>query len=145
MAFKPFEWYCKPVENGVWSKAVENAFGAFTPCATDSLVICISHLVLLGLCIHRLLRLKRDISVQRFLLRSNIYNYMLAFLALYCTGEPLVRLVMGISAFNVDGEPGLAPYEVEFSCSFLYLLQFSLKPFLFFYFYSLSRLLHRLS
>ncbi|KAL8468610.1 hypothetical protein ACS0TY_031707 [Phlomoides rotata] len=112
MAFKPFEWYCRPVDNGVWSKAVENAFGAYTPCATDSLVICISHLVLLGLCIHRLLRLKRDFSVQRFLLRSNYYNYVLALLALYCTGEPLVRLVMGISAFNVDGEPGLAPYEM---------------------------------
>lgn len=112
MAFKPFEWYCQPVENGVWSRAVENAFGAYTPCATDSLVICISNLVLLGLCIRRLWRLKKDYSVQRFLLRSNYYNYLLGLLALYCTGEPLFRLIMGISAFNVDGEHGLAPYEM---------------------------------
>lgn len=112
MAFKPFEWYCQPVENGVWSRAVENAFGAYTPCATDSLVICISNLVLLGLCIRRLWRLRKDYSVQRFLLRSNYYNYLLGLLALYCTGEPLFRLIMGISAFNVDGEHGLAPYEM---------------------------------
>ncbi|XP_047942047.1 ABC transporter C family member 2-like [Salvia hispanica] len=112
MAFEPFEWYCQPVKNGVWARAVENAFGAYTPCATDSLVICISHLVLLGLCINRLWRMKRDFSVQRFLLKSNYYNYLLGLVALYCTGEPLFRLMMGISAFNVDGQPGLAPYEM---------------------------------
>nr|QWN59129.1 ATP-binding cassette C transporter [Rehmannia glutinosa] len=112
MAFKPFEWYCKPVKNGVWSKAVENAFGAYTPCATDSLVVCISHLALLGLCLNRLWKLKNNFSVQRFRLRSNIYNYVLGLLALYCTGEPLFRLIMGISSFNVDGELGLAPYEM---------------------------------
>lgn len=112
MAFEPFEWYCQPVKNGVWSRAVENAFGSYTPCATDSLVICISHLVLLGLCINRLWRMKRDFSVQRFLLRSNYYNYLLGLLALYCTGEPLFRLIMGVSAFNVDGQHGLAPYEM---------------------------------
>ncbi|KAL6561922.1 Canalicular multispecific organic anion transporter 1 [Orobanche gracilis] len=112
MAFEPFEWYCKPVENGVWSKVVENAFGAYTPCATDALVICISHLVLFGLCINRLWKLKNDFSIQRFCLRSNYYNYMLGLLALYSTGEPLFRLFMGISAFNVDGEHGFAPYEI---------------------------------
>ncbi|KAL2524409.1 ABC transporter C family member 2 [Abeliophyllum distichum] len=112
MAFKPFEWYCKPVKNGVWSKAVENALGAYTPCGVDSLVICISHLVLLGLVLYRLWRIKKDFSVQRFHLRSNYYNYMLGLLAFYCTGEPLFRLVMGISAFDVDGESGLAPYEM---------------------------------
>ncbi|KAH6788300.1 multidrug resistance-associated protein 1 [Perilla frutescens var. frutescens] len=112
MAFQPFEWYCQPVKNGVWSRAVENAFGAYTPCATDSLVICISHLVLLGMCIKRLWQMKRDVSVQRFLLRSNYYNYLLGLLALYCTGEPLYRLIMGVSAFNVDGQHGLGPYEI---------------------------------
>lgn len=113
MAFKPFEWYCQPVNDGVWARAVENAFGAYTPCATNSLVIGICHLVLLGLCINRLWRIKRDFSVQRFLLRSNYYNYFLGLLALYCTGEPLFRLIMGISVLNVDGQPGLAPYEVN--------------------------------
>lgn len=130
MAVKPFEWYCKPVENGVWAKAVENAFGAYTPCATDSLVICISHLILLGLCLYRLWRLKKDFSVQRFLLRSNYYNYFLGLLAVYCTGEPLFRLVMGISAFDVDGQGGLAPYEVDSYCFVLFCSVYSVFVFL---------------
>ncbi|XP_071922110.1 ABC transporter C family member 2-like [Coffea arabica] len=112
MASKPFEWYCKPVNNGVWSKAVENAFGAYTPCASDALVICISHLVVLGLCLYRIWLTKKDGKVQRYQLKSNYYNYLLGLLAAYCTAEPLFRLVMGISAFDVDRQSGLAPYEI---------------------------------
>ncbi|EPS64314.1 hypothetical protein M569_10464 [Genlisea aurea] len=112
MAFKPFEWYCKPVKNGIWAKAVENAFGVYTPCVTDSVVVCVSHLVVLCLCLIRLKRLKTDFSVKRYHLRSKFYNYVLGLLAIYCTGEPLFRLVMGISAFNVDNQQGLAPYEI---------------------------------
>ncbi|KAF3450336.1 hypothetical protein FNV43_RR06416 [Rhamnella rubrinervis] len=44
MAFGPLVWYCRPVPNGVWTKAVENALGEYTPCAVDSLVISASHL-----------------------------------------------------------------------------------------------------
>ncbi|XP_075086770.1 ABC transporter C family member 2 isoform X1 [Nicotiana tabacum] len=112
MAFKPLDWYCQPVANGVWSKAVENAFGAYTPCGTNTLVISVSHLVLLALCLYRLWKTTKDLTVQRFRLRSNYYNYMLGLLAAYCTAEPLFRLVMGMSALNVDGQPGLAPYEI---------------------------------
>lgn len=112
MAFKPLEWYCKPVKNGVWSKAVENAFGAYTPCVSDTLVICISHLVVLGLCLYRIWLTMKDGKVKRHRLKSNNYNYFLGLLAAYCTAEPLYRLVMGISAFDVDGQPGLAPYEI---------------------------------
>lgn len=112
MTFKPLDWYCQPVATGVWSKAVENAFGAYTPCGTNTLVISVSHLVLLALCLYRLWKMTKDLSVQRFRLRSNYYNYMLGLLAAYCTAEPLFRLVMGISALNVDGQPGLAPYEI---------------------------------
>ncbi|KAL3522804.1 hypothetical protein ACH5RR_015638 [Cinchona calisaya] len=112
MAFKPFEWYCKPVKNGIWSKAVENAFGAYTPCALDTVVICISHLVVLGLCFYRIWLTKNGAKVQRYRLKLNYYNYLLGLLAAYCTAEPLFRLVMGFSAFNVDGQPGLAPYEI---------------------------------
>lgn len=112
MAFKPFEWYCKPVKNGIWSKAVENAFGAYTPCASDTVVICISHLVVLGLCLYRIRLTKKDAKAKRYRLKSNYYNYLLGLLALYCTAEPLFRLVMGISAFDIDGQTGLAPYEV---------------------------------
>ncbi|XP_060179357.1 ABC transporter C family member 2-like [Lycium barbarum] len=112
MAFKPLDWYCQPVANGVWSKAVENAFGAYTPCGTNTLVVSVSHLVLLALCLYRLWKMTKDLSVQRFQLRSKYYNYMLGLLAAYCAGETLFRLVMGMSALNVDGQPGLAPYEI---------------------------------
>lgn len=112
MAFKPVEWYCQPVKNGVWSKAVENAFGAYTPCATDTLVINISQLVVLGLCLYRIWVTKKDDKVQRFQLKSKYYNYMLWLLAAYCTAEPLFRLVMGISSFDMDRQSGLAPYEI---------------------------------
>ncbi|KAH0646462.1 hypothetical protein KY284_034346 [Solanum tuberosum] len=112
MAFKPLDWYCQPVANGVWSKAVENAFGAYTACGTNTLVISVSYLVLLALCLNRVWKMMKDLSVQRFHLRSNYYNYLLGLLAAYCTAEPLFRLVMQISALNIDGQPGLAPYEI---------------------------------
>ncbi|XP_057971356.1 ABC transporter C family member 2 [Malania oleifera] len=112
MAFKPLALYCRPEANGLWAKTVKNAFGAYTPCATDTLVISISHLVLMGLCLYRIWRIKKDSSAQRFRLRSNYYNYMLALLAGYCTAEPLFRLVMGISVLDIDGQIGLAPFEM---------------------------------
>lgn len=112
MGFEPLAWYCRPVANGEWASIVENAMGAYTPCATDSLVVSISNLVLMGLCLYRIWLTKKDFKVQRFRLRSNYYNYVLVVLAAFCTAEPLFRLVMGISALNLDGQSGLAPFEV---------------------------------
>ncbi|ERM99159.1 ABC transporter C family member 2 [Amborella trichopoda] len=112
MVFGPLVWYCRPVANGVWAKAVDNAFGAYTPCGMESLVLCISHLALMGVCGYRIWRLRKDYSVKRFRLRSRAYNYMLGALAVYSVAEPLFRLVMGISVTNLDGLPGLAPFEV---------------------------------
>lgn len=112
MGFDPLEWYCRPVTNGVWTTAEENALGAYTPCAVDSLVVCVSHLVVLGLCVYRIWRTKKDFTVQRFCLRSKVYNYVLWLLAAYCTAEPLFRLIVGISVLNLDGQAGLAPFEV---------------------------------
>ena len=120
MAFEPLVWYCQPHANSVWAKLVQNAFGAYTPCAVDSVVICISHLVLIGLSLYRIWLTKKNSKAPRFCLRSNYYNYMLAWLAAYCTAEPLFRLVMGISAFNLDGEGGLAPYEVRLYSTYVY-------------------------
>ncbi|TYI49637.1 hypothetical protein E1A91_D12G049200v1 [Gossypium mustelinum] len=112
MAFEPLVWFCRPVADGVWKRSVSNAFGAYTPCATDSLVVTLSHLVLLGLCVYRIWLIKRDFKAQRFCLRSKYYNYMLGLLALYATAEPLFRLIMGISVLNLDGQSGLSPFEV---------------------------------
>uniref|UniRef100_A0A166CKC3 ABC-type xenobiotic transporter n=1 Tax=Daucus carota subsp. sativus TaxID=79200 RepID=A0A166CKC3_DAUCS len=111
MAFKPFDWYCQPVADGVWAKSVENAFGIYTPCV-DSLVIFFSYVIVVGLCLYRIWRIKKDFKVKRFQLRSNYYNYVLGILAAYCTAEPLFRLVMGVSAVNLDGQNGLSPFEI---------------------------------
>ncbi|KAL5977121.1 Canalicular multispecific organic anion transporter 1 [Asimina triloba] len=112
MAFKPLVWYCQPVENGFWSKMVENGLGSYTPCGMDTVVVCISHLVLISLCWYRIWRIRNDNSVQKFRLRSPYYNYMLWLLAAYCAAEPLFRLVMGMSIVNLDGQTSLAPFEI---------------------------------
>ncbi|XVF68307.1 hypothetical protein PTKIN_Ptkin10aG0194400 [Pterospermum kingtungense] len=104
MAFEPLAWYCKPVANAAWAKLDDGAFGAYTPCAIDTMVISISHPVLLGLCCYRIWLIKKNSKVQ---------SYMLGLLAGYCTIEPLLRLLMGISIFNLNGETGLAHYEID--------------------------------
>lgn len=113
MGFDPLEWYCQPVKDGVWSHVVENAFGAYTPCGTDSLVVCISYLALIGVCFYRIWRTTRDYTVQRYKLRSPYYNYLLGLLVVYCIAEPLYRIATGTSIMNLDGQPGLAPFEVR--------------------------------
>ncbi|KAI3455946.1 hypothetical protein Pfo_012609 [Paulownia fortunei] len=112
MGFEPLVWFCRPVANGVWAEETDSAFGAYTPCAIDSVVGNVSQLVLLGLCLYRIWLIKINPKLQRFCLRSNFYNYVLAILASCCAAEPLYRLVMGISIFNLDEETGLAPFEV---------------------------------
>lgn len=128
MGFDPLEWYCQPVKNGAWSHVVENAFGAYTPCGTDSLVVCISYLALFGVCFYRIWRTTRDYSVQRYKLRSPYYNYLLGLLVVYCIAEPLYRIATGTSIMNLDGQPGLAPYEVR-SYMQLHCCQVLLNPY----------------
>ncbi|GMN54603.1 hypothetical protein TIFTF001_023730 [Ficus carica] len=112
MGFKPLSWYCKPEAYGVWGQIVDNSFGSYTPCAIDTLVVSISHLVLLGLGLYRVWLIKKHHKAQRFRLRSNYYNYLLALLAGLSTADPLLRLVMDISIFNLNGQNGFAPFEI---------------------------------
>ncbi|KAJ6738070.1 ABC TRANSPORTER C FAMILY MEMBER 11-RELATED [Salix koriyanagi] len=113
MGLKALVWYCRPMANGVWAKTVDNAFGAYTPCAIDSLVICISHLALLGLCLYRIwLIIDNNTKAKKYCLRTKYYNYMLGLLAAYCTFQPLLRLFMNVSIFNLDGQTALAPFEI---------------------------------
>ncbi|XP_019419725.1 PREDICTED: ABC transporter C family member 2-like [Lupinus angustifolius] len=112
MTFEPLDWYCQPVARGVWTTVVENAFGAYTPCAVDSLVISVSQLILLGSCIYRIWLLRKDFTVKRFCLRSKLYNYILGLLAAYCVAEPLFRLFTGMSILSLDGQTHLAPFEI---------------------------------
>ncbi|KAL6218068.1 hypothetical protein ACLB2K_011285 [Fragaria x ananassa] len=133
MGFKPIDWYCQPEANGVWAKSV-SAFGSYTPCAMDFMVICISHLVLFGLCCYRVWMMKKNLKAQRFRLRSNYYNYLLLLLAGYSTAEPLLRLVMGLSLFYPFAKSCFAPFEMASSiieavswCSMLILIGLETK------------------
>jgi ATP-binding cassette subfamily C (CFTR/MRP) protein 1 len=112
MGFKPLEWYCQPVKDGTWSHAVESAFGAYTPCGINTLVVCISYLALFGVCFYRIWRTTKDYTVQRYKLRSPYYNYLLGLLVVYCIVEPLYRIATGISIMNLDGQSSLAPFEI---------------------------------
>ena len=120
MGFEPLNWYCQPAQNSIWDKAVDGAFGSYTPCAINTLVISISNLVLIGLCLYRIWLITCNAKVQRFCLRSNYYNYLLGMLAAYCAAQPLLRLFTGNSAFNLSGETGFAPFEVGVSCIVAY-------------------------
>lgn len=112
----PFlDWYCRPEANGGWISLVKSAFGDYTPCATETLVVSLSHLVLWCLICYRIYLIRKDskvFSVKRFCLQSRYYNYGLALLAAYNTAEPLFRAVMGLSVVNLDGQTSLPPFEV---------------------------------
>ncbi|CAN1302447.1 ABC transporter C family member 2 [Linum perenne] len=112
MASVTMDWYCRPVPDGLWAKTVRNAFGPYTPCVTDTVVMLFSDLVLMGLCVYRIWLTMKDYKAQRYCLKSHWYNYLLAVLAAYVAAEPLFRLVFGISALDIDGQLGLAPFEV---------------------------------
>ncbi|XP_025884380.1 ABC transporter C family member 12 isoform X3 [Solanum lycopersicum] len=111
MIFDALVWYCKPEANGIWAKETDSAFGAYTPCAIES-ADCISNVVLFVLCAYRLWLVRMDHEVRRFQLTSKCYNYILILLGSCCAAEPLLRLFMGISIFNLDAETDLAPFEM---------------------------------
>lgn len=114
MSLNVLNWYCQPIRYGIWASETQSAFGAYTPCGIDSFVISVSHLVLLILCLYRIWLITRDVMVQRFCLRSNVYNYVLGVITTYCTAEPLFRLGFGVSLFNLNEDSGFAPFEVRF-------------------------------
>uniref|UniRef100_A0A7N0T3Q1 ABC-type xenobiotic transporter n=1 Tax=Kalanchoe fedtschenkoi TaxID=63787 RepID=A0A7N0T3Q1_KALFE len=111
MAFHPIEWYCRPVANGIWDREADSALGAYTSCGIDSLVVSVSCLVLMGMCFYRIWLTKRSLKARRFLMRSKFVQYILMVLAGYCALEPLFRILMDISVFNLDGQITLAPVE----------------------------------
>lgn len=113
MVFQPIVWYCRPVANGVWDRMTESSLGAYTPCGTDLVVVSVSCLVLMGMCFYRIWLIKKSLKAQRFILRSTCVQYLLLVLAGYCALQPLFRIVMDISVFNLDGQTNLAPFEVR--------------------------------
>lgn len=123
MIFNALVWYCKPVANGIWAKETDSAFGAYTPCSIES-ADCISNVVLFVLCVYRLWLVRMDHNIHRFQLRSKYYNYILILLGSCCAAEPLLRLFMGISIFNLDAETDLAPFEVYLLRVIIYLFSY---------------------
>jgi ATP-binding cassette, subfamily C (CFTR/MRP), member 1 len=113
MGFHPLEWYCQPVQGGVWSQTVENALGMYTPCGTETVILGISHLALFGVCFYRTWQITKDLKVQRFSMKSKLYSYILMVFAAFCVAEPLFQVVMGYSIVNLDGQSSLAPFEVS--------------------------------
>ena len=116
MGFQPLNWYCRPAENSIWAKAVDIDFGSYKACAINTLVISISNLVLVGLCLYRIWLITCNAKAQRFCLSSNCYSYLMGMLAAYCAVQPILRLLTGNSAFNLNGETEFAPVEVSVSC-----------------------------
>ncbi|KAF3325693.1 ABC transporter C family member 2-like protein [Carex littledalei] len=112
MGFDPLDWYCQPVQGGVWSQAVENAFGMYTPCGMQTVILGISHLALFGVCFYRTWRITKDLTVQRYSMKSKFYSYVLMIFTAFCVAEPLFRVIMGYSIVNLDGQSSLAPFEV---------------------------------
>ncbi|XP_078175998.1 ABC transporter C family member 2-like [Carex rostrata] len=112
MGFDPLDWYCQPVQGGVWSQAVESAFGMYTPCGMQTVILGISHLALFGVCFYRTWRITKDLTVQRYSMKSKFYSYVLMIFTAFCVAEPLFRVIMGYSIVNLDGQSSLAPFEV---------------------------------
>ncbi|XP_033137229.1 ABC transporter C family member 12 isoform X2 [Brassica rapa] len=112
MGFEALAWYCKPVAQGFWEKTVDGAFGAYTPCVVNTLVMLVSQIVLLGLCLYRIWIIFRNAKAQLYVLRNKYYNCVLGILACYCGAEPVLRLVMRVSLFSMDEETYLPPFEV---------------------------------
>lgn len=109
MGYVSLVWFCRPEENGIWENT---ALGAYTPCGIESIVGCVSNVVLMSLCLYRIWLILKDFRLQRFSLRSEYYNYMLAVLAAYCAAESLFRLLVGVSMFDLTAHTTLAPFEV---------------------------------
>ncbi|XP_078150842.1 ABC transporter C family member 2-like [Carex rostrata] len=112
MGFDPLDWYCQPVQGGIWSQSVENAFGMYTPCGMQTVILGISHLALFAVCFYRTWRISKDLKVQRYNMKSKLYSYVLMIFSAFCVAEPICRVIMGYSTVNLDGQSSLAPFEV---------------------------------
>ncbi|XP_024518371.1 ABC transporter C family member 2 isoform X2 [Selaginella moellendorffii] len=106
--------FCRTVPGGVWETKIENGFGAFTPCVTDTLVINISMLVLLSFAVKRirLIRGSSDAPVVRHSVKRRRGHVLLIALAAYSALQPLAQLGLGISSDNPEGNKSPPPYEI---------------------------------
>ncbi|XP_074269620.1 ABC transporter C family member 12-like isoform X1 [Silene latifolia] len=111
MGLTPLVWYCRPVENGVWGRMGKSRFGAYVPCQMG-IVLSVSSFALMIVCAYRIWLTFMGSKCRRFCLRSKWFNYLLAVIAAAFAVEPLVRFILNVSIFDLDGAPELAPFEV---------------------------------
>ncbi|XP_074269631.1 ABC transporter C family member 12-like isoform X2 [Silene latifolia] len=111
MGLTPLVWYCRPVENGVWERKGDTGFGAYVPCQMG-IVVSVSSFALMIVCAYRIWLTLMGSKCRRFCLRSKWFNYLLAVFAAAFAVEPLVRLMLTVSIFDLDGVSELAPFEV---------------------------------
>lgn len=112
MAEDLFSSFCRPLEAGVWANKLPSGFGAYTPCAVDSVIVNISSLVLLFFTVQRIRALVYGVGIERFKV-SNAWRYIPLFLlAAFCAAAPITQIILGVSTVNLDGESSMPPYEV---------------------------------
>nr|QGP74117.1 ABCC transporter [Sedum alfredii] len=112
MTFSPIDYFCQPVENGFWDKVAGSALGPYKPCCINTLVVSITCLVLICICIHRILLMQKSHKVRRYKLTSRTYHFVMVLLSGLSTSEPLLRILTDTSIYNLDGTPGLPPFEL---------------------------------
>jgi hypothetical protein len=110
--------FCRPVAGGVWETKLASGFGAYTPCLVQSVVISPSNLALLLVVVYRISGLCYAYSSAplRFTVQKPAAGHCVGLLlAAFCAVAPLLQVVFGMSAVNLDGENSMPPFEVTSS------------------------------
>jgi hypothetical protein len=110
--------FCRPVAGGVWETKLASGFGAYTPCLVQSVVISPSNLALLLVVVYRICGLCYAYSSAplRFTVQKPAAGHCVGLLlAAFCAVSPLLQIVFGVSAVNLDGENSMPPFEVTSS------------------------------
>ncbi|KAG0591623.1 hypothetical protein KC19_1G189200 [Ceratodon purpureus] len=103
--------FCRPLEDGVWSR-LPSGFGAYTPCLVDTIIVNLSCIVLLFFTIQRIRSLVYGVSIERFKV-GNPWRYGPGLLlASFCAVAPLAQIALGVSTVNLDGESSMPPFEI---------------------------------
>lgn len=108
--------FCRPVTGGVWETKLASGFGAYTPCLVDSIVVSLSNVALLLFVLYRIRGLcgyHARSSSLRFKVQKPAGHCIGLLLAAFCAVAPVLQIVLGVSAVNLDGgDTSMPPFEV---------------------------------
>ncbi|CAK9265220.1 unnamed protein product [Sphagnum jensenii] len=109
--------FCRPVTGGVWETKLASGFGAYTPCLFDSIVVSLSNVALLLFVLYRIRGLcgyHARSSSLRFKVQKPAGHCIGLLLAAFCAVAPVLQIVLGVSAVNLDGgDTSMPPFEVS--------------------------------